>query len=71
MIYSIEGKRIKVVLAKSLTMGDNNYYAGIFTENLVPINKTFRAFSAREDAEKWLKESFEQLFPEYKHIYRV
>ena len=70
MIYDIEGKRIKVVLAKSLTMGDSNYYAGIFTENLEPINKTFRAFSTREDAEKWLKESFEQLFPKYKHIYR-
>ena len=70
MEYNIEGKKIKVILAKSITLGDNHYYAGIFDERLEPINRIFRAFDTLENAETWLQASFEKVFPKYKHIYQ-
>jgi len=70
MECNIEGKKIKVILAKSITLGDSHYYAGIFNEHLEPINRIFRAFDTLENAETWLKASFETVFPKYKHIYR-
>ncbi|MBW1796278.1 MAG: hypothetical protein JRJ38_17975 [Deltaproteobacteria bacterium] len=70
MEYNIEGKKIKVIIAKSTTLADNHYYAGIFDEHLEPINRVFRAFNTPKEAERWLKESFEALFPKHRHIYR-
>jgi hypothetical protein len=65
MEYNIEGKIIKVLIVDSLPY----YTAGIFDIHLKPIDGT-RVFNTRRDAEKWLKEKFEILFPKHKHIYR-
>lgn len=70
MRYEIEDRIVWTDVSSIITPGDNYFYGSIHELNKSSGKLTtlcIRAFNSKEEAEKWVKESFENRFPKVQY----